>query len=270
MKNSTKHNFLNLDKKYSEYKTSLVVLNFLSESGKTKSSSPESKIIKSSYKLSKFDEEMNREACYDFGIATLHQTIASRNSTKIIDNISSQIVDKKLPIIVAPSDELSLPLTKNILKEYSNSCVVLSSKFNALLLSDKLNKGKARAKLLHVGGRNFSKLELEQLRGEEVTFFLSREIRLGMYQNNWAQLIANNLTGKVFIYLDVSVFDPSVLASSKEPGGLFWDETLNLLKIIIQDKSISGIALTGYSSGGIDQISAYLISKLIYKIISYL
>lgn len=270
MKNSTKHNFLNLEKKYSDYENSLVVLNFLSESGKSKSSSPEAKIIKSSHKLSKFDEEMSRESCYDIGITTLHHTITIRNSKKIIDNISAQIVDKKLPIIITSSDELSLPLTQNILKEYSNSCIVLSSKFNTLLISDKLHKGKDLKKLLHVGGRNFSKLEFEQLREEGVTFFLLREIRLGMYQNNWAHLIANNLTGNVLIYIDASVFDPSLLSSSIDPGGLYWDETLNLLKLIIHDKTISGIVITNYSKGNIDHNSSYLISKLIYKIISYL
>jgi agmatinase len=269
MKIPSKHNFLDLNKKYSDYKSSSIILNFLSES-ESISTSPELKIIKASAKLSKFDEEMSREACYDFGIATVHHSVTNKNSAKLVDNIAVQIEDKKFPIIVSSSEKICTTISQKLISATSDSCIILSSHSNPVVSLNELEKGKERIKLVHVGGRNFSKIEYAELRENGVTCFLSREIRLGMYQNNWAQLIANTLSAKVFIYFDATVLDPSVISSSKEPGGLFWDETLNLLKIICQDKNISGIVITGHSHSKIDQNASYLISKLIYKIISYL
>jgi len=65
---------------------------------------------------------------------------------------------------------------------------------------------------------------------------------MGMYGENWQEIIAGNLSENVYISFDVDAFDPSLISCNRtpEPGGLFWDETMNLLKIVGMDRHIVG------------------------------
>ena len=75
----------------------------------------------------------------------------------------------------------------------------------------------------------------------------------------------------VYLTFDVDGFDSSIMPATgtPEPGGLFWDETLNILKIAARNSNIVG--------GDINELSPikgfnsynFLVAKLAYKILSY-
>ena len=126
-------------------------------------------------------------------------------------------------------------------------------------------------RIVQVGVRAQSKDENEFRKRNGIRTFYAREIKMGMYGENWQEMAARILSENVYITFDLDGFDPSVLPATgrPEPGGLFWDETLNLLKIVCHDKNIVGIDITGLVPSRSNGSSNYTAAKLLYKILNY-
>jgi agmatinase len=79
------------------------------------------------------------------------------------------------------------------------------------------------------------------------------------------------LPDPVFITLDVDVFDWSVVASTgtPEPGGLLWDEALDLLNIIFRKKQVIGFDIVELAFKPSDANSPFAVAKLIYKMLGF-
>ena len=76
---------------------------------------------------------------------------------------------------------------------------------------------------------------------------------------------------KVYLTFDVDGLDASLMPATgtPEPGGLFWDETINIIKIAAQSSNIVGADVNELSPiKGFDSYN-FLAAKLVYKIISY-
>ncbi len=79
------------------------------------------------------------------------------------------------------------------------------------------------------------------------------------------------LPPKVFITLDVDVFDWSVIASTgtPEPGGMLWHDMLHLLRTIFAAKEVIGFDVVELSYHEHDANSPFAVAKLIYKMIGF-
>ena len=75
----------------------------------------------------------------------------------------------------------------------------------------------------------------------------------------------------VYLRFDVDGFDSSLMPATgtPEPGGLFWNETLNIIKIAAKNSKIVGADINELSP--IKGFNSYnfLVAKLAYKILSY-
>ena len=69
----------------------------------------------------------------------------------------------------------------------------------------------------------------------------------------------------------MDAFDWSVVSSTgtPEPGGLLWDEMLNLLLLIFSCKTVVGVDVVELSANDNDRNSPFAIAKLIYKMIGF-
>jgi len=78
------------------------------------------------------------------------------------------------------------------------------------------------------------------------------------------------LKPKVFITIDVDVFDPMFIRNTgtPEPGGLTWNNVINTLKIIFKKKEVIGADITEFSPTIYYQSEAYSLAKLAYKIMA--
>ena len=80
------------------------------------------------------------------------------------------------------------------------------------------------------------------------------------------------ISGKtVYLTFDVDGFDSSIMPATGTPGpgGLFWDETLDIIKIAAKNSNIVGSDINELSP--IIGFNSYnfLVAKLAYKILSY-
>ena len=76
---------------------------------------------------------------------------------------------------------------------------------------------------------------------------------------------------KIYLTFDVDGLDSSLMPATgtPEPGGLFWNETIRIIKIAAQSAQIVGADINELSPiKGFDCYN-FLVAKLAYKIISY-
>lgn len=90
-------------------------------------------------------------------------------------------------------------------------------------------------------------------------------------ERNWESRVLNNLTEKVYITIDLDVFDPAFMPSTgtPEPGGMDWYTVLELLKKVSQNREVVGFDVVELCPNDHNKAPDFLASKLIYKLLSY-
>ena len=129
-----------------------------------------------------------------------------------------------------------------------------------------LHDASLHTNLVQVGIRSMDTVENPFLNREQCWF--AEEIA---GRNDWMEKALQQLTGPVYITLDLDVFDPSVMPSTgtPEPGGLDWITVIRFLKKVFQHKQVVGFDMVELAP--IPQLKGpdFLAAKLYYKMLSY-
>jgi agmatinase len=82
----------------------------------------------------------------------------------------------------------------------------------------------------------------------------------------------NLLSENVYLSIDLDYFDPSIMPSTgtPEPGGLYWYETLELLRKTAKQKRIIGFDIVELAPNENNTAPDFLAAKLYYKILTYI
>ena len=117
-----------------------------------------------------------------------------------------------------------------------------------------------------VGIRSMAEREKEEMEKEDVFFAHQLE------GEAWMDQVIDRLSDRVYLSFDVDAFDSSLMPSTgtPEPGGLFWNPALKLLKKVIEKRSLVGFDVVELSPIPGMHAPDYLAAKLVYKILSYL
>lgn len=123
-----------------------------------------------------------------------------------------------------------------------------------------------RVPVIQAGIRSISPEEAEKI-DRDRTFF-ARDIHAE--PQKWIEGLLPLLTPRVYITLDLDVFDPAYVPSTgtPEPGGLDWYQVTGLLRAVAARSRIVGFDVTELCPGG-HHASEFLAAKLIYKIMNY-
>jgi len=120
--------------------------------------------------------------------------------------------------------------------------------------------------ILQIGIRSMDSSEKEFLNTTRAFF-------AGDIYNNtdWIEQAVAKLSDKVYITIDLDVYDPSIMPSTgtPEPGGLFWYEVLKLLKAVCDKKDVVGFDVVELCPDDKNKAPDFLAAKLIYKLLSY-
>jgi agmatinase len=75
----------------------------------------------------------------------------------------------------------------------------------------------------------------------------------------------------VYITIDASVFDPSVIMSKRpEPMGLSYGKVIKLLKLVIKKKKIIGLDFSGLNPQSGELSSELAAARLVYQTLCFL
>ena len=283
---SNKKGFLGIDNKFN-FKEKAIIVPFglektVSYGSGTKNGPKE--IIRASHQVELYDEELNCEPYKKIGIKTLKPFKIDKNIKKALKKMSyinEEILNKKLfPLTLGGEHSITPACIAPFVKRYKKLYLLhfdahadLRESYNGEKFSHasaiKRCLDNKNVCVISFGIRNISKEEIPYLRknSHRINIFWAKD-KLKWNLNKFKQLIKNK---NVYLTFDVDGLDSSIMPATgtPEPGGLFWDETLNIIKIAAKNSNIVGADINELSP--IKGFNSYnfLIAKLAYKILSY-
>ena len=283
---SNKKGFLGIDNKFN-FKEKVVVVPFglektVSYGSGTKNGPKE--IIKASHQVELYDEELHCEPYKKIGIKTLKPFRIDSNikkALKKISNTNEEILNKKLfPITLGGEHSITPGCIAPFVKKYKKLCLLhfdahadLRQSYNGKKFSHASAIRRCldykNVSVISFGIRNISQNEISYLKknSSRIKIFWAKN-KAKWNLNKFKKMIKNKT---VYLTFDVDGLDSSIMPATgtPEPGGLFWDETLNIIKIAAKNSKIVGADINELSP--IKGFNSYnfLVAKLAYKILSY-
>ena len=283
---SNKQGFLGIDNKFS-FKEKVVVVPFglektVSYGGGTKNGPKE--IIKASHQVELYDEELSCEPYKKIGIKTLRPFKIDKNINKALNKISKineEILNKNMfPLTFGGEHSITPGCVVPFVKKYKKLCLLHFDAHADLRNSyegEKYSHASAirrcldhkNVSVISFGIRNISQSEIPFLKrnSKRIKIFWAKD-KKKWNLNSFKKLIKNKY---VYLTFDVDGFDSSIMPATgtPEPGGLLWDETLDIIKIAMKNSKIVGADINELAP--IKGFNSYnfLVAKLAYKILAY-
>jgi len=283
---SNKKGFLGIDNKFSINENAIVIPFGLEKTvsyGSGTKNGPK-EIIKASHQVELYDEEFNCEPFKKIGIKTI-KPFKINNNIKIALNQISELNErilskKKFPLTLGGEHSITPGCIKPFVKKF-NKILILHFDAHADLRNSYNNQKFSHASairrcldhknvsLVSFGIRNISKEEVPYLKknSNRIEIFWAKDKKKWNLKK-FKRIISNKT---VYLTFDVDGFDSSLMPATgtPEPGGLFWDETLEILKIAAKNSNIVGADINELAP--IKGFNSYnfLVAKLAYKILSY-
>ncbi len=283
---SNKKGFLGVDNNFN-FKAKAIVIPFglektVSYGSGTKNGPKE--IIKASHQVELYDEELNCEPYKKIGIKTLKPFKIDKNIVKALKQISKineeNLKKKIFPLVLGGEHTITPGCIAPFAKKYDKLCLLHFDAHADLRKSYNGNQfSHASAIRRCLDHKNISVISfgIRNISSSEIYFLNKNSSRIKIFwsknKKKWdlkkfKKLIKNKT---VYLTFDVDGLDSSVMPATgtPEPGGLFWDETLDIIKIAFKNSNIVGADINELSPiKGFDSYN-FLVAKLAYKILSY-
>jgi agmatinase len=249
-------------------------------------------MIKASHEVELFDEELWCETFRKIGIVTLEEPKIPENLPealkKLEDLVERTLNENKFPFIFGGEHSITAGTIRPFAKKYKNNLTILHFDAHADLrdgydgehyshasalrrcLDDKeiYNEGRD-IKLVSCGIRNIS--------AGEIPFLENNKDRIKIYfakdKKRWnIDEIASHLKGRnVYLTFDVDAFDSSLMPATgtPEPGGIFWNEAIEIIYKAAQNSNIVGADINELAPIKNFHSCDFLAAKLAYKILSF-
>lgn len=239
-------------------------------------------IIEASTNMELYDEELKRET-YLTGIHTTAPVAVDARGPKnmitaVRKKISRIVAADKIPVMLGGEHSISLGAVQAVREKYPNLTVLQfdahadlrdnyqGTPYNHACVARRITE---ICPLVQVGIRSMSAEEGEYLPQSKVKSYSADYV----YDNkNWAQTVARDLKGDVFITIDLDVFDPSIMSATgtPEPGGLNWRDVLSLLKLVAKKCTIRGFDVVELAPLPGVVAPDFMAAKLIYRLMGYM
>ena len=283
---SNKSGFLGIDDNFL-FKEKVIIIPFglektVSYGSGTKNGPKE--IIKASHQVELYDEELNCEPYKKIGIKTLKPFKIDKNikkALKKISKINEEILNKNLfPLTFGGEHSITPGCLKPFTKKFKKICLLhfdahadLRESYNG----ERFSHASAIKRCLDYSNVSVISFGIRNISESEIPFLKKNSSRIKIF---WAKDKAKWDLKKfkkmikdktVYLTFDVDGLDSSIMPATgtPEPGGLLWQETLNIIKIAAKNSKIVGADINELSPiKGFDSYN-FLVAKLAYKILSY-
>ena len=241
-------------------------------------------IIKASHQVELFDEELNKEPHEEIGIKTIKPFVIKKDINKALNqlsNITRQIIERdKFPLILGGEHSITPGSIKPFVDKFDHLTLLHFDAHADLRESyqgEKFSHASAIKRCLDFKNVSVVSFGIRNLSKPEMTFYNNNRNRIQIFwgkdKNEYditkIEKIFENKT--VYITFDVDSFDASVMPATgtPEPGGLFWNDVLPIIKKVCEVSNVVGADINELAP--IRNFNSYnfLVAKLAYKILSY-
>lgn len=275
-------NFGGIDDKFAAFATSSVLLQSIPYDGTSTWGKGADKafnsFLEAAENMELYDIETDSEV-YRKGIYILPELTEKSSPEavfkKVYEHTKVLLNAKKFLTFFGGEHSISIGIIKAFYKKHPKITILqldahadlrksyLGSKYNhACALHDASN----HTNLIQVGIRSMDRSENQYLKKEKC--FFAEDI---FNKTDWINKSINLMTDKVYLTIDLDVFDPSIMPATgtPEPGGLDWNTTIKYLKKVFKRKNVLGFDIVELAPIKNNKAPNFLAAKLYYKLLSY-
>lgn len=246
-------------------------------------------IIDASHFVEFYDEELDTETLNDIkGIATLPELSfdgkIDKAAVDYIDEETTKLInDGKFVVSLGAEHTVTYGFVKAHARKYNNLTVLQFDAHSDLRLEYNNNPYSHASVMARVydEGINLTQIGIRAQCKQERDLILSNPGKIHTFYAHqirsnagWMQEALKTLTENVYITIDADGFDPSIMPAvgTAEPGGLFWRETLDFLKLVCQNRTVVGFDIVEVAPFDVpgQTLSEYTLAKLCYRLIGYI
>lgn len=288
----SKRNFLAIDEAHSSLDSAKIVIlpapyeHTVSYGGGTRRG-PRGILDASAY-VEFYDDEFDRELCFDAGIATA-RSLDFKNSVdgKALDLIRRSVAELitlgKFVVTLGGEHTVSTAPILAHLEAYPAMSLLHfdahsdlrdtyeGSKYSHASFAARVAEAMSNERITQVGIRAQCVEESEFIRMHGIRTFYANAIRRGVHGDDWQRAVVDSLGDEVYITFDVDYFDPSIMPSTgtPEPDGFLYSETLDVLRYL----KLSGRRIVGFDVVELSPVDGVthpdiLTARLIYKMLN--
>jgi len=241
-------------------------------------------IIKASHQVELYDEDLNKEPYKTIGIKTLKPFIIKKNLSAAIEQlaqINKKIISKnKFPLVLGGEHSITPGSIKPFTEKYKELTILhfdahadLREEYNG----EKFSHACAIKRCLDFKNVEVVSLGIRNLSASEMEFYNKNRNRIEIFwakdKNKWDinKITEKILNKNVYITFDVDGFDSGIMPATgtPEPGGLFWEDVIPIIKNVCKNSNIVGADINELAPIKNFDSYNYLVAKLAYKILSY-
>jgi len=241
-------------------------------------------MIAASHEVELFDDECWSEPFREIGITTLAEPAIKKDQAQALDQleqlVEQTLTDKKFPLVFGGEHSITAGSIRPFARRYEDLVILHfdahadlrdgyqgmhyshASALRRCLDNEKLS-------LVSIGIRNIS--------AEEIPFYTDNQHRIHIFwareKSKWKlDEIMQHLKGKpIYLTFDVDCFDASLMPATgtPEPGGLFWDEAIDLIREASRVGTIVGADINELAPIEYLHGCDFLCAKLAYKVLTY-
>jgi len=248
-------------------------------------------IIEASTHMELYDTELEREP-YRAGIETLEPleptAAGPEGMIKAVRTAVASVIEaNKIPVLLGGEHSITLGAVRAALERWPDLTVLQldahadmresyqDTPFSHASVARRISE---ICPIVQAGIRSMSAEEAEFLKedagceGGRVTTYYAAAMTGAYGVKKTSEGAIKNLSGNVYLTVDVDVFDPSIMPSTgtPEPGGLGWYEILRLLEKVVTEKSVRGFDVVELSPLPGVVAPDFLAARLVYKIMAYI
>ena len=242
-----------------------------------------SAIIKASHEVELFDDQLWCEPFRKIGVVTLPEPTIDSTLASALDQleglVSQVLKDGKFPFVLGGEHSLTIGSIRPFANQYSDLAILHFDAHADLrdgYEGEFYSHASALRRCLDHQHIHLVSLGIRNISAEEVPFLESNKERIHIYwardKKKWnTEEIISHIKGRpVYLTFDVDGLDASLMPATgtPEPGGLFWDEVMEIIVAASQQCTIVGADINELAPVSHLHACDFLAAKLTYKILS--
>lgn len=225
-------------------------------------------IIEASCQVELFDPEFGDEMQE---LVKIHTVSAAKGGLKTLANTAAKYQDKFL-ISLGGEHSITPEIIKPLLKKYPDLSILQIDAHSDMREKYEGNKNShacAMRRAQELGIKQIIQVGIRNSGKDEQQFINPENIFWGNKFN--IKDVMKKLSKNVYLTFDVDGLDSSVMPATgtPEPGGLSYEQALELLKAVAREKNLVGADFVELSPIKLLPAYDFVIAKLIYKLIGY-
>ncbi|HYD17295.1 MAG TPA: agmatinase [Patescibacteria group bacterium] len=241
-------------------------------------------MIEASHQVELFDDEFWSEPFREYGVVTAKPIKIAKQVDAALEQLDAQVEEVlamgKFPFVFGGEHSITAGAIRPYARNFDNVAVLHFDAHADLrdgYHGEHYSHASAICRTMDMPNVSVYSFGIRNISSGEIPFLEKNKKRLKIYwareKHKWdMKEIVRNFKGKnVYVTFDIDAFDASLIPATgtPEPGGLFWDEAMNIIREVAKVSTFIGADVNELAPKPNLHGCDFMAAKLAYKIMSY-